>query len=95
MIEYHGSARVASSAVVAKRATSVAVSKPRPKTTPTGYICHSVVIERIHPPKNRFMSPRLCELAAPARPRRKLPVRIDRRTPQIPARMTMFNTAIR
>ena len=42
MIEYHGRAFDAKNAVVASSATSVAVSKPRPKTTPTGYICHSL-----------------------------------------------------
>ena len=52
MIEYQGSALVASRAVVASRATSVAVSKPMPKTTPTGYICHSLVIDFIQGPKS-------------------------------------------
>ena len=58
MMEYQGSAWVASRAVVASRATSVAVSKPMPKTTPTGYICHSLVIDFIHLPKKRYISPR-------------------------------------
>ena len=58
MIEYQGRCWVASRAVVASRATSVAVSNPRPKTTPTGYICHSLVIDRIHLPKKRYISPR-------------------------------------
>ncbi len=49
---YHGMCWEASSAVVASRATSVAVSKPRPNTTPTGYICHSLVMALIHRPKN-------------------------------------------
>ena len=58
MMEYQGSDWVASRAVVASRATSVAVSKPMPKTTPTGYICHSLVIDFIHGPKIRYMKPR-------------------------------------
>ena len=39
--------------MVSERATSVAVSKPIPNTTPTGYICHSLVMAFIHRPKNR------------------------------------------
>jgi hypothetical protein len=31
----------------------VAVSKPRPKTTPTGYICHPREMDFIHRPKKR------------------------------------------
>ena len=58
MMEYQGRDRVARSAVVASKATSVAVSKPRPNTTPTGYICHSLVIDLIHLPKNRYIRPR-------------------------------------
>ncbi len=50
---YQGMCWEASSAVVASRAISVAASKPRPKTTPTGYICHSLVMALIHRPKNR------------------------------------------
>ena len=49
---------MAKRAVVASSATSVAVSKPIPNTTPTGYICHSLVIEVIHLPKKRFINPR-------------------------------------
>ena len=52
-IAYHGTCWVASIAVVASRATSVAVSKPIPKTTPTGYICHSLLMVFIHRPKKR------------------------------------------
>ena len=46
--------------MVASSATSVAVSKPMPKRTPTGYICHSLAIDLIHRPKKRYISPRLC-----------------------------------
>ena len=53
MIAYQGMCWEASSAVVASRATSVAVSKPRPNTTPTGYSCHSLVMAFIQRPKNR------------------------------------------
>jgi hypothetical protein len=52
-IAYQGMCAEASSAVVASKATSVAVSKPRPKTTPTGYSCHSLVMALIQRPKNR------------------------------------------
>jgi hypothetical protein len=52
MMEYQGIALDASTAVVAKSATSVAVSKPRPNTMATGYICHSLLIARIHLPKS-------------------------------------------
>ena len=43
----------ASSAVVVSRATSVAVSKPSPKTTPTGYSFHSLSMAFIQRPKKR------------------------------------------
>ena len=52
-IVYHGMCWEASSAVVASSATSVAVSNPRPNTTPTGYSCHSRVMAFIQRPKNR------------------------------------------
>ena len=39
---YQGSPAVAAPAVAASSATSVAVSKPRPKRTPTGYICQGL-----------------------------------------------------
>jgi len=38
---------VAAPAVAASSATSVAVSNPRPKSTPTGYICQGLRIDRI------------------------------------------------
>ena len=42
-----------------QRPTSVAVSKPRPNRTPTGYICHESSMERVpSAPKKRLMSPR-------------------------------------
>ena len=50
---YQGMCWEASSAVVASSATSVAVSKPSPNSTPTGYSCHSAVIAFIQRPKNR------------------------------------------
>ena len=63
MIEYQGRAWVASSAVVASRATSVAVSKPMPKTTPTGYICHSLVMALIHLPEEAVHEAPVLQLA--------------------------------
>ena len=53
MIACQGMCSEASSAVVVSRATSVAVSKPIPNTTPTGYICHSLLMAFIHRPKKR------------------------------------------
>ncbi len=53
MIACQGMCSEASSAVLVSRATSVAVSKPSPKTTPTGYICHSLLMAFIHLPKKR------------------------------------------
>ena len=37
----------------------MAVSNPRPNSTPIGYIFHGVSIRRASGPKNRFISPRL------------------------------------
>ncbi len=37
----------------------MAVSKPRPKSTPMGYIFQGASIRRPKPPRNRFMKPRL------------------------------------
>jgi hypothetical protein len=58
-IAYHGMCWEASTAVVASKATSVAVSKPSPNRTPTGYSCHSLLMALIQRPKNREKNPRL------------------------------------
>ena len=79
---------------MASSATSVAVSKPRPKTTPTGYICHSLLIERIHLPKNRNISPRLLSWRSSSSSSKE-PSRIERNTLMMPARMTMLSRAMR
>jgi len=94
MMEYQGRDRVASNAVVPSRVTSVAVSKPKPNTTPTGYICHSFVMAFIHLPKNRYMSPRFCSCLSNSASS-KSPCRIARKTLTIPTRMTMLSKAIK
>ena len=52
---------VAAAVVRASRPTSDAVSKPRPKRTPTGYMCQeSDSTLRHRPPRMRLMNPRCC-----------------------------------
>ena len=59
-IAYHGSPAPAAPAARKSSATSVAVSKPRPKRMPSGYICHGLRTARVKRPRKRFMSPRDC-----------------------------------
>ena len=47
-------------AVAASSTTSVVVSKPTPKISPTKYMCQVCLIERMNRPKNRYISPRDC-----------------------------------
>ena len=62
-IAYQGSpAAPAAPPARTSSATSVAVSKPRPNSTPIGYICPGLVTDRVSLPRNRFISPRLSEL---------------------------------
>ena len=80
---------------MARSATSVAVSNPRPNTTPTGYICHSGVID-LHPPAEQpghqpavlqlLLEFRLVEVAACAS---------IRATRTMPARTIRLKTAMR
>ena len=59
---YHGRPWVAAAAVAASSSTSVAVSKPRAKTSPTKIMCQDLVMERMNRPKNRYMRPAGLEL---------------------------------
>jgi hypothetical protein len=58
-IAYHGSPAPAAPPASTSRATSVAVSKPRPKSAPIGYIWWGLATIFVIPPKKRFISPRL------------------------------------
>ena len=59
-IAYHGSPAPAAPAARNSSATSVAVSKPRPKRMPSGYICHGLRTALVKRPRKRFISPRDC-----------------------------------
>ncbi len=55
---YQGRPAPAAPAARNSSATSVAVSKPRPNRTPSGYICHGLVIALVTRPSSRFIRPR-------------------------------------
>jgi hypothetical protein len=53
-IAYQGSPAAALVPASISSVTSVAVSKPSPNSTPTGNICHGLVIDFMMPPKKRL-----------------------------------------
>ena len=53
-----GTEWVATPAASARRPTSVAVSNPRPKSSPSGYICQLWSMRRKKRPKKRLIIPR-------------------------------------
>lgn len=63
---YQGSPEAAPDPARTSRAISVAVSKPRPKSSPSGYICHGLVIDFMTRPSRRFMNPRLFSCSSSA-----------------------------
>ena len=66
---YHGRPAAALVPASTSSATSVAVSKPRPNRTPTGYICHDAVTDLVNgPATDRAI--RGCSTALPVRLRR-------------------------
>ncbi len=85
---------VATPAEMASRPTSVAVSKPRPKSTPSGYICQLASILPPTPPRRmRLMNPR--SAAAPrARSRRSGRCCIWRKTRTMSSRTSRFRMPI-
>ena len=65
-----------------------------PNTTPTGYICHSLVIDFIHLPKMRYIKPRFSSCFSSSASSNS-PWRILLNTVMIPARMTTLRMAMR
>ena len=59
---YHGSANAAAPPASTSRPTSVAVSKPRPNSRPTGYICHGLVTALVTPAEDPVHEPAVVEL---------------------------------
>src|SRR6516225_1637936 len=55
---YHGSPAAALVPASTSRATSVAVSKPSPNNSPTGYMCRDLVIDLVKRPRKRLSTPR-------------------------------------
>ena len=66
MMAYHGRAKAAAPPASTSRPTSVAVSKPRPKSSPTGYMCHGLRTALVTLPRMRFMKPRLLSWSSSA-----------------------------
>src|SRR5256885_14073705 len=67
--------------------TSVAVSKPRPNSRPTGYMCQDLVTALVTLPRMRFIRPRLLRWCSRASSSNS-PCRIRRNTPRMPPRTT-------
>ncbi len=63
---YQGRPEAAPEPARTSRAISVAVSKPSPKSRPSGYICQDLLIEPVTRPRRRFMKPRLSSWASRA-----------------------------
>src|SRR5450631_188347 len=57
-IAYQGSANAAAPPASTSSPTSVAVSKPSPNSSPTGYMCQDLRTAFVAPPRIRFMNPR-------------------------------------
>ena len=77
-----------------RKATSVAVSNPRPNSTPSGYIFHGASIERAIGPKNRIMKPReLRCFSSSESSKRPWRIWMNRRT--MPHRITRLSVAMR
>ena len=49
---YHGRLAAAAPPAMTSSPTSVTVSKPRPKSSPTGYMCHGLRTVRVTPPED-------------------------------------------
>jgi hypothetical protein len=63
-IAYQGRPLAAPVPAMTRKATSVAVSKPRPNKMPSGYIFQGASMRRPSGPKNRFIRPRLFSWAS-------------------------------
>ena len=85
---------MAAAAVAASSRTSVAVSKPIPKISPTKNMCQVLVIERMNRPKNRHIMPRACSWRSSSASSNR-PARRPRNTLKIPASTTTLSAAIR
>src|SRR5664280_535461 len=91
---YQGRSNAAAPPARTSSPTSVAVSKPSPNNSPTGYMCQGLRTALVAPPRIRFMSPRLlswCSRAASS----YAPVRICRKTLRIPTSTARFSAAMR
>ena len=91
---YQGRPWLAAAAVAASSSTSVAVSNPMPKISPTKNMCRVLVIERMNRPKNRHIRPRACSWRSSSASSNR-PARRPRNTLRIPARTTTLSAAIR
>lgn len=65
-IAYQGNALAAAPPAMTSSATSVAVSKPSPNSSPTGNMCHGLRTAFVTPPRMRFMKPRLSSCSSSA-----------------------------
>lgn len=76
-----------------RRIRASAVSNPRPKSMPSGNICHGLVIDFISRPRSRFMKPRLFSRSSSAASSKE-PERISRNTFQMPTMTTRLMSAM-
>ena len=67
-IAYQGSPAAALVPASTSSAISVAVSKPSPNSSPTGYMCQDLVIDLVKRPRNRLSSPRFANCRSSSAP---------------------------
>jgi hypothetical protein len=63
-IAHQGRPEAAAPPAITSRPTSVTVSNPSPKSSPTGYMCQGLVTVRVTRPRIRFRNPRLSSCAS-------------------------------
>ena len=85
-IAYHGSAKAAPALASTSSEISVAVSNPKPNSTPTGYMCHGLRTATMTRLRMRFMKPRLARSCSSVCSWCCC-VRISRKTCTMPSRM--------
>ncbi len=93
-IAYQGRPDAAPEPAITIRVTSVAVSKPRPSTMPTGNIWPGRVIERVARLRTRARKPRESRCFSSSASS-YCPARIARNTRRMPSSATRLSAAIR
>ena len=93
MIAHQGKPAITDEPARTSNPTSVAVSNPRPKRIPSGYIFQLLSIRRAIGPKKRINKPREFKCFSNSSSLYK-PLRIFKKTPTIETRITKFKIAI-